>query len=391
MNPRSLNRPPLSWALACGLLFAADESPGAERLLSCSQAATSHQAATAPDASISNPSLHPTVSQIRGIRIPPDLSPDTSGIIFDGFWLPGRIETDLENTDEDYDPEKLELSLVSPGTVEFDGVSLEVKLPFYIATRELATNQVGALGGLRWTSQLGYYFWQSQRWRHDERVPFDSLDHFKIYMQKPEHPAIVFDPDLAVELVRQLNESRNATFDLPSVGQWMLAMRAGQPSRYWWGDTAAAAPAGAISSIPGKDTSKLRGFRPVGEGVANPLGLVNMIGNLRELALPSDVERNAIAARLEKRSDLRAETAGIARPTRLPRGAWLALGGASWTPMMFGLPVSSTELSAELDLESDSWEAIVRLCQVEFDPTFTGGRTWCSGLRVVLPISPRNP
>lgn len=379
---------PMLPALRCGLLLSIAIPSSVGPVRRGQQAENSPRSSPTPAATTSSP-LHPTVSRIRGLRVDPGLAPGNSGITFDGFWLPGRFEATLEPTDSNYDPPNLEFSLVSPGTIELDGVTLEVRLPFYIATHELASGQLGAMGGDRWGSQFGFYLWQSKRWRDDDRIAFESLADFKLYMQDPDRPAIIFDTELAVDIVRQLNTMTNASFEVPSIGQWILAMRAGQPSRYWWGDSAADAPDGAISSIKGASTNKLRGLRRVGEGASNALGLTNMVGNVRELVLPSDEERDAIAARLTKRTAPQDQLASNSRPSCLPRGVWLALGGASYTSSMYGRAVAETELTGEIDRENRSWEAILEHCQVEFEPVFAGSPAWCSGIRLVLPIGPR--
>lgn len=88
-------------------------------------------------------------------------------------------------------------------------------------------------------------------------------------------PATHVSWDEAVACAERLGAMEGRKVRLPTEGEWELACRAGTSTHFWWGD----ASLRSHDNFGGRVGNRLE---PVGFGLANPLGLFNMHGNVRE-------------------------------------------------------------------------------------------------------------
>ncbi len=91
-------------------------------------------------------------------------------------------------------------------------------------------------------------------------------------------PATNITWEEAVACAERLGKLEGRTVRLPTEAEWELACRAGTRTDYWWGD----APLRSHDNFGGRVGGAPE---PVGYGHANPLGLFNMHGNVREMCL----------------------------------------------------------------------------------------------------------
>jgi formylglycine-generating enzyme required for sulfatase activity len=96
---------------------------------------------------------------------------------------------------------------------------------------------------------------------------------------RDQRPVINVSWDDAIAYIAWLNELSGRTFRLPSEAEWEYAARAGAATDYWWGAEFRSDYANA-KSTGGRD--EWSGTAPVGQFPANPFGLFDMNGNVRE-------------------------------------------------------------------------------------------------------------
>jgi formylglycine-generating enzyme required for sulfatase activity len=123
--------------------------------------------------------------------------------------------------------------------------------------------------------------------RHE--VTFTQFDRFSAATgRKPpddngwgrdQRPVINVSWDDAEAYVAWLNELSGRAFRLPSEAEWEYAARGGAATDYWWGADFKPGYANA-KSTGGRD--EWPGTAPIGQFPANPFGLFDMNGNVRE-------------------------------------------------------------------------------------------------------------
>ena len=96
---------------------------------------------------------------------------------------------------------------------------------------------------------------------------------------REQRPVINVSWDDAIAFITWLNEQSGHAFRLPSEAEWEYAARGGRVSDYWWGAEFSPEHANA-KSTGGRD--QWPGTAPVGQFPANPFGLSDMNGNVRE-------------------------------------------------------------------------------------------------------------
>ena len=96
---------------------------------------------------------------------------------------------------------------------------------------------------------------------------------------RDQRPVINVSWDDASAYVAWLNELSDRGFRLPSEAEWEYAARGGAATDYWWGADFRPGYANA-KSTGGRD--EWPGTAPIGQFPANPFGLFDMNGNVRE-------------------------------------------------------------------------------------------------------------
>jgi formylglycine-generating enzyme required for sulfatase activity len=96
---------------------------------------------------------------------------------------------------------------------------------------------------------------------------------------RDDRPVINVSWDDAVAYIDWLNAQSGRKFRLPSEAEWEYAARAGTTTDYWWGATFSPDQGNARSS---GGVDQWSGTAPVGQFPANPFGLFDMNGNVRE-------------------------------------------------------------------------------------------------------------
>ena len=96
---------------------------------------------------------------------------------------------------------------------------------------------------------------------------------------REQRPVINVSWDDAIAFITWLNEQGGHVFRLPSEAEWEYAARGARASDYWWGTEFSPEYANARST-GGRD--QWSGTAPVGQFPANPFGLSDMNGNVRE-------------------------------------------------------------------------------------------------------------
>jgi len=96
---------------------------------------------------------------------------------------------------------------------------------------------------------------------------------------RDDRPVINVSWDDAVAYIDWLNTESGRKFRLPSEAEWEYAARAGTTTDFWWGPEFSS-DRGNAKSTGGAD--QWAGTAPVGQFPANPLGLFDMNGNVRE-------------------------------------------------------------------------------------------------------------
>lgn len=94
-----------------------------------------------------------------------------------------------------------------------------------------------------------------------------------------DHPVVNVSWNDAIEYAAWLSRTTGEKYRLPSEAEWEYAARAGTKSRYWWGDDVGRNRANCNGCGSRWDGSKTA---PVAQFGANPFGLYDMHGNVRE-------------------------------------------------------------------------------------------------------------
>ncbi len=113
------------------------------------------------------------------------------------------------------------------------------------------------------------------------------------FPQTDDHPVVVVTYNDALALCSWLSKEEGQTYRLPTEAEWEYSCRAGQGSRFWFGDdpeglakVGNVADGTARERYPGWPAIKAKdGFiftAPVGRFAANPFGLFDMHGNVWE-------------------------------------------------------------------------------------------------------------
>ena len=152
--------------------------------------------------------------------------------------------------------------------------------PFEMGTTEVTVGQFGEFvrrspyqteaerdgkGGYGWNAAKGTY---EQGPQYTWRSPG--------FPQTDDHPVVLVSHKDAEALCEWLSKAEGRTYRLPTEAEWEYSCRAGQASRYWFGDD----PEGLKAVARFGATSG--GTMPVGRYRANGFGLFDMHGNVWE-------------------------------------------------------------------------------------------------------------
>ncbi len=124
-------------------------------------------------------------------------------------------------------------------------------------------------------SGTGCYIWTGSVWKIDTARSWRNPG----FPQSARQPVVCVNWDDAVAYAEWLSAQTGKRYRLPSEAEWEYAVRANEPSAYWWGDEMKEGMAnckGCDGRWGGKQTS------PVGSFTANPFGLFDTAGNVWE-------------------------------------------------------------------------------------------------------------
>jgi formylglycine-generating enzyme required for sulfatase activity len=170
---------------------------------------------------------------------------------------------------------------------------------FWMATHELTKRQ--------WTAVMGTTPWSGQLF----------------VLADLDSPAVYVSWDDAKSFLTALNNYTGQTFRLPAEAEWEYACRAGETTRYYWGDDPGYTDIGNFSWYLGNCSSELYAH-VVGGKTANGFGLYDMSGNVSEWC-EDDAHNDYIGA----------PTGGQAW-VDTPRGIVREVRGGAWNGPSYG-------------------------------------------------------
>lgn len=162
--------------------------------------------------------------------------------------------------------------------------------PFALGRYEVTRGQFSRFVSETDYEAEGCRYWDGDSWENDTNRNW----HNPGYEQTDAHPVTCVSwEDAKVYLDWLRKETRDDSYRLPSEAEWEYAARAGTTTAYFWGDEAdnGCAFANGVDQTAMKDESDWSlmacddgyfGTAPVGSYSANPFGLHDMSGNLRE-------------------------------------------------------------------------------------------------------------
>lgn len=230
---------------------------------------------------------------------------DGPDIRINGDRLPTRFVVDLIPKEEGSmrDAVQIRFVLVPPGVVSVSGILFHVERPFYLAATELSIAQAAALAGAKNTAALRFQVDEIKRDLLDlpprELAPIGSGEFFQddspardelepeleSYFDDTNLPLIGCDYYRSVRILFLGSSRLKVGMRMPSFAEWHHAMRAGNVAKFWWGDDCGASD--AKLGPGGSPEEYFSALRPVNVGLANPWGLLNIIGNVSEIVLPT--------------------------------------------------------------------------------------------------------
>lgn len=222
----------------------------------------------------------------------------------DGFHLPSdvqwtehegvRLPNQFSIVFADHMASSLDFVLVPSGEVQVDGVTLIQKQPVYMSTTVLSIAQAIMLkdyataSGDLGRSLAGYREKQLAIW-YDTVRSRNMYEQFKAYLDNANSPYFVDGLSEVNHLAIRASQRWLCTVRVPTVSEWYHAMRAGRPTRYWWGEK--------------WDTDKVWGeghkielgnwqaIQNTDAGVSNPWGLKQMVGGVWQTVTPDAEDR----------------------------------------------------------------------------------------------------
>lgn len=172
------------------------------------------------------------------------------------------------------------------------GITIPIKRGFYISRTELSNAAF-----LRYRYPLAGSYEQSTALYVDarsallqKRVDSDS-DALERYIAQRDMPAVFVSLTDAMVLCDSVSAQTGLTCRLPTISEWLCAMRAGRASRYWWGDNP---PVDAGAERHRDLLGYSAELRDVENGERNPFGIINLLGNVAEAVIPSCRERKEL-------------------------------------------------------------------------------------------------
>jgi len=174
---------------------------------------------------------------------------------------------------------------------------IRITRPFYLGTTEVTVGQFRKFvenahykteaerdgkGGFGWNEAKG-------RFEQDPKCTWRSPG----FRQTDDHPVVIVSRDDAVAFCGWLSKEEGQTYRLPTEAEWEYSCRAGQASRFWFGDdpeglakVGNVADGTAKTKHPDWDCIAAKdGYvytAPVGQFRANGFGLFDMHGNVWE-------------------------------------------------------------------------------------------------------------
>ncbi len=239
-------------------------------------------------------------------------------VFVNGHQLPFEIEFPTTIQYEDRrgaEANPIRFVLVEPSFQHVDGFRMPVGRPFYIAKTEFSMEHAAGTaipvtilipmpkdlvpegeGGIRGTFDDTYAAFVAQL---KEKLGFSGLNDagqqvLTDHLKDRHKPYLVRNLGQIPPMACTLSSHWGVQVRLPSVGEWYAAMRGGTTEqKFWWGNDWN--PPDCWFREPGQDsTSTWRMIRSVHAGVANPHGLLHVIGNVEELVFPTESERRII-------------------------------------------------------------------------------------------------
>jgi hypothetical protein len=275
---------------------------------------------------------------------------------------------------------KLRFALIEPGSTTLGGVKFDTDRAFYIMETELSQGAFAAIMGFDddWVAL------EEDKLRLDGRVTASQLPLIFSYLSKPDKPVLCMDAASGGVIAARVSDRTNLICRLPNIGEWMLSMRGGAETRYWWGNEIAD---GDIARTTGTETfgspfDELARVRDVGNGKQNNFGMVNIVGNADELVWPSDAERIKIRERYKR-------SWNDDRPKATIYGlSALRMGGSVLTGLGDNLPIGvDSEWRMNFDADVLDLKRILTFHQVYRNDRW-GTLDYCTGLRLVIELPP---
>jgi len=301
-------------------------------------------------------------------------------IAVDGQSLPHRFSVSVNTphcTVKEADP--IEFVLVLPGDVTIDGLTLRVRTPFYISTTELSNGQFARLRHLCIREYDHYGSDIIVRTRFDLDVPGCDIDRIDEYHGDPQLPALGVDLADAAVVARHLSMNTGMRGRLPGLGEWFRAMRAESDALYYWGNEALAGRRPRERSAPLQVSCELmQTITHVDIGEANPLGLKNMLGNVAELVIPSDVEREILRGHFGPDAPHAVHERHRRLGMALAHHSALAVGGSVQT--------ADGWLNLDIDEFVLTWTGLLGFSQIDERAPLCYHMHWCTGMRLVIDI-----
>ncbi len=317
---------------------------------------------------------------------------DESPIVtVNGHRMPSRFKVSCHGDVGINVPEAtdIEFALVTPRSVNVDGLSFKVDRPFYIAATELSNAQyasLSSLGGVYYEYD-DFVVHQSVAARMDPNVVTRWLPLIEEYLRRPNAPALTLTLGEAGDSARTLMVRSGLNVRLPRLAEWFVAARGYKESEFWWGDEVDETLIAWRSNAPTIRNS-FEFIRDVNDGVPNPLGLYNVFGNAGELVVPSLAEREVLRQRYGPfgKTDL-AQKEDSAPGYAIDDYSAFSLGGSVDPPLGENLPFLDKDGARGVFRESTtSLRRIVLRHQFLGDLYWCASPLWATGTRFVVEV-----
>jgi hypothetical protein len=244
----------------------------------------------------------------------------------------------------------LEFVLVIPQAVSLKNDPLPAPQPFYVARTVISNLDMAVIakqsrGGY---NEEGYREWwiatlrELELWDDEAGGPSTRRpSHVEVaeLLRDPRLPARNGTMDLvnAMEIAGEVSRGTRTLTRLPTIAEWLSVLSAGTGNRFWWGDDwdPKRRMGGDGEAPPAPSRERLRQVHiPHGD---HPLGVQNLIGNVREVVYPTSEERDILRRAIRQSATLPEDMLHESSAIR-----WRAFGYglvASHSGMLMGLSV----------------------------------------------------